>query len=187
MDLLLYEPTDWSIVTSGGVEVDVGLSRFVFLGAAGGAFYVRQGGGAVQRLPFIAGVGGVGLSVSAGGIITVSLSLPCQPGGGWTIYRNRLRRGSLTLSDFTGGCHCVSHVLAVGFSGSLTLAFFGIPYWARVLAGPLSATLPAAALSANAAGILWGTAETSSAGYSASLLSGIVAFTSAAAPGETGS
>lgn len=35
------------------------------MGRAGGSFHVRQGRGAVQRLPFIAGVGGIGLSGAA--------------------------------------------------------------------------------------------------------------------------
>lgn len=186
MNLGLYEPSDWSIVTSGGGEIDVGLARIFFIGLASGAFYVRQGGDAVQRLPFIAGVGGAGLSASAGGVITVSGSLPFQPGGGWRVYRNVLRRDSLTLRDFTGGCHCVSRVLAAGISGSITLAFFGIPMFARFLEGPVAVALPIVALNANAAGILWGTGETSSAGYSGSVISGIVQFPSAAAEGETG-
>ena len=107
MNLGLYLPTDWSIVTSGGAEIDFGLARVFFLALEGGAFYVRQGGGPIQRLPFIAAGGGVGLSLSAGGVITLSGSLPFQPGGGWTIYRNRIRCDSLTLRDLTGGCFCV--------------------------------------------------------------------------------
>jgi len=174
MNLGLYEPSDWSIVTSGGGEIDVGLARIFFIGLASGAFYVRQGGGAVQRLPYIAGVGGAGLSVSTGGVITLSGSLPVQPGGGWRVYRNVLRRDSLTLSDFTGTCHCVNRVLAAGFSGSITLAFFGLPTF-------VTFALPAVALSANAAGILWGTGETSSAGYSGSVISGRVLSPSVAA------
>jgi hypothetical protein len=187
MNLGLYLPTDWRIVTSGGAEVDFGLSRVFFIGLAGGAFYVRQGRGAIQRLPFFSLVGGVGLTASAGVLVTVSGSFPFQPGGGWRIYRNRIRRDSLTLRDLTGGCFCVSRVLALGVSGSLTLAFFGIPWIARHLEGPLSVTLPWAALSANAAGILWGTGETISAGYSGSTAIGIAHFPSPAADGETGS
>jgi hypothetical protein len=89
MDLGLYLPTDWRIVTSGGGEIDIGASRFFFAGLAAGAFYVQQGSGAVQRLPFTQLVGDVGVSASAGGALTLSVSLPCQPGGGWRIYRTR--------------------------------------------------------------------------------------------------
>ena len=162
------------------------VSRVIFLGLAAGAFYVRQGGGPIQRLPFGGGVVGGGLALSALGPVTVSASFPFQPGGGWRIYRNRIRRDSLTLSDFTGGCYCVSGVLAATIGGSLTLAFFGIPIYARVLEGPLAAALPAAALTATAAAILWGSEETTSAGLSGSITGGIIEFPSRAAEGETG-
>jgi hypothetical protein len=185
MNIGLYRPTDWSIVTSAGGEIDVGLSRVFFAGLTAGAFYVRQGGGAIQRLPFVAIGGGFGLAASALGVITLTGSLPSQPGGGWRIYRNRIRRGSLTLSDLEGGCFCMERVLAAGVSGGLTLAFFGRPIVARLLEGSLSDTLAAAALDANAAGILWGTGYTPSAGGSGSVMAGQVRFASPAAEGET--
>jgi hypothetical protein len=188
MSFAFYTPTDWNIVTSGGAEIDVGLSRFVFVGLEGGGFYVRRGEGGILRLPFIGGVGGGGLSASAGGVITISVSLPMQPGGGWRIYRNRIRRDSLNQEDFVGGCFAISGVGAVGFSGSLSLAFFGIPFLVRVVEGAagLVGLIAGSVLGANAAGILYSTAETSSAGVSASIVSGHTFAGSPAAPGETG-
>ena len=188
MSLAFYTPTDWNVVTSGGAELDVGISRIVFVGGELGAFYVRRGEGSVHRIPFLGGVGGGGLSVSAGGPITLSVSLPMQPGGGWRIYRNRIRCDLLTLEHFVGGCFGVSGVGAVGFSGSLSLIFFGIPFLVRLVEGAsgLVGLILGASLGANAAAMFYGTAETSSAGVSASILSGQVLAASDAFPGETG-
>jgi hypothetical protein len=188
MSLAFYTPTDWNFVTSGGGELDVGVSRILFVGGELGAFYVRRGEGTVYRIPFLAGVGGGGLAASAGGPITLSLSLPMQPGGGWRIYRNRIRRDSLNLEHLSGGCFGVSGVGAVGFSGSLSIVFLGIPILVRVAEGGagLVGAILGSALGANAAAIYYGTAETSSAGVSASIFTGHAMAASPAFQGETG-
>ncbi len=191
MSLVRY--SGWDFVTSGGGELTFGLSRFLFAGGHGGALYVRQSGQqTIHRLPYVGFGGGVGVGVSAGGPVSVSVSLPFQPGGGFRIYRHPLRGGSLALDDFVG------NYVAYSGSGSLlgavsgTLIFIGAPAWLVALANNpalpgVQALSPLTAIAAcQGVGVLWGTAETSGAGVGLTVYHGQVIGHSIAAPGETG-
>lgn len=173
MDLAFYTPTDWNVVTSAGAEVDVGLSRFVFAGAEGAAFYLRQGtAGTVYRIPFFGRVVGGGLAASAGGVVTVSVSMPNQPSGGWRVYRNRIMCSSLRLNDFIGACAGIAPVGAAAVSGGASLVFFGSPLLGIAGIGGPIASLAAAAPLAYAAAVFWSTGQTCSAGISGSIFDG---------------
>jgi hypothetical protein len=73
-----FRDSGWSFVTSGGAEIDVGISKFMYMAGEAGAFYAKNNfESQIWRLPFVAVGGGLGLGVSAGGPITVQASLPC--------------------------------------------------------------------------------------------------------------
>jgi hypothetical protein len=193
----LFKQTGWRFVTSGGGEIDVGFSKFLYVAAEAGAFYAQKNGEkAIWRLPFMAAGAGAGLGVSAGGPITVSVSLPCQWGGGFTIYRNPLRRSALGLDSFTGGFVAISGGIMAGFAGSGSFLFFGasegllakVTALASVIAGPaaLAARIDTTVLACEGAGALWGTGETSAAGISGTIFTGHIFNPQPAIPHETG-
>jgi hypothetical protein len=186
----LFTPTDWSFVTSGGAEMTFGLSKLLYAGGSGGAFYVRQGAsGAIQRLPMLAAVIGGGLGISAGGPVTVSVSMPFAPGGGFRIYRNPLRSATLTLNDFPGAFLQLSGGGGTFiFNRNVSLLIFGSPNWlVSVLSiGNPAARLPALVASCEGVGALWGSAVSSAASVGIEVYSGEILTSMAADPGETG-
>lgn len=185
-----FENSGWRFVTSGGTEMTFGLSKMLFAGGAAGAFYVREGtGGPIQRLPMVAAVGGAGLGFSAGGPVTVSVSLPFAPGGGYQIYRNPFRSSPLAIEDFMGSFVQVS-AGAGAFVANRNISFmiFGAPTW---LVNGLSLGNPGARLSLIAAacqgiGVLWGSAVSSAASVGIEVYTGEILGHSAADAGETG-
>jgi hypothetical protein len=189
----IFRPTVWKFVTSGGAEVDIGVSKFLFAAFEGGAFYAQQDGDStIYRLPFVGAGGGAGVGVSAGGVVSLSVSMPFQPGGGFRIYSNPLRfSGTVGLQDFAGPFVAITGAGAVGFSGSISAIAFGAPSilvnlisMAPLfgLAGRIDATILACA----GFGAIWGSAETSAAGVSATVYTGQIFAPTQAAPGETG-
>src|SRR5438876_4237039 len=99
----IFHETGWSFVTSGGAEVDIGISKFLFAAGEAGAFYAKQDHSSqIWRLPFVSAGAGLGIGVSAGGALTLQASMPCQPGGGFEIYSNPLRRGAFGVDTFVG-------------------------------------------------------------------------------------
>ena len=186
----IFEPTNWSFVTSGGAEITFGLSEFLFAGGSGGAFYVRQGAaGSIQRLPFTAVVGGVGVGISVAGPVTTSVSLPVAPGGGYRIYRNPLRSSALELEDFKG-----SFIQVTGGAGgfiynrNISLMVFGAPTWlVRTFSiGNPGAQLPLLAASCEGVGVLWGSAVSAAASAGVEVYTGEIVSSMPAAAGETG-
>jgi hypothetical protein len=188
----IFHQTGWSFVTAGGVEVDVGISKFLFLAGEAGAFYAKKdSGGPIWRLPYTAAGAGLGPSVSAGGALTLQVSLPFQPGGGFEIYRNPLRSSAFGAGSFVGSFVMISGAAAVGFSSSVSYLIFGAP--SRLvntvrMMGPLglAAGINATVLACQGAGALWGTAETSAAGAGVTVYTGEILSMKPAAPGETG-
>jgi hypothetical protein len=192
-DVKVFQESGWSFVTSGGAEIDVGISKFLYVAGEAGAFYAKKDfESQIWRLPFVAVGGGLGLGVSAGGPITVQASLPCQPGGGFEIYRNPLRRSSsFGVGSFLGSFILVTGGGAVGFGGSISYLIFGAPSSVvNVLRtmGPigLSASIDATILASQGGGALWGTAETSAASIGATAYVGEIITAVPAGPGETG-
>ncbi len=188
----IFRDTDWSFVTSGGAEVDIGISKFLFAAGEAGAFYVRKDSDSqIWRLPFISLGAGVGIGVSVGGPVTVQVSLPCQPGGGFRIYRSPLRRSGFGLESFRGSFVMVAGAAAAAYGGSVSFLFFGAPSSVvNVLRamGPLgpAAGIDAAILACQGGGGLWGTAEVSGASIGATVYTGEILTVQPAAPHETG-
>ena len=187
----LLQPTGWTFVTSGGGEIDVGLSKFLFVAGEAGAFYVRKDGDTtIWRLPFAGLGGGAGVGVSAGGPVTVSISLPCQPGGGFRIYRNPINFGGpFDSSAFEGAFLALSGAASVLFSGSGSVLIFGAREWIVNLASVMTAgvgRVDAVLLDCQGAGILWGTAETSAAAVGVTMVTGHIFAAQRAEAHETG-
>jgi len=179
-------------VTSGGAEVDIGISKFLFAAGEAGAFYAKQDHSSqIWRLPFVSAGAGLGIGVSAGGALTLQASLPFQPGGGFEIYRNPLRRSAFGVGAFIGSFVMISGAGAVGFGGSVSYVIFGAPSRlvnALRMAGPLgmSAGINATILACQGGGALWGTSETSAASVGLTAYFGEILLAQPAAPGETG-
>jgi hypothetical protein len=187
----LFQYTGWGFVTSGGGEIDIGLSKFLFVAGEGGAFYVRKDGDpTIWRLPFAGIGGGAGVGISAGGPVTVSVSMPFQPGGGFRIYRNPIKVfGSFDLSCFEGAFVAITGAAAVLASGSGSLLIFGAREWIVNLATVITAgvaRVDAVLLDSQGAGVLWGTAETSAASIGVTVVTGHIFAAQRAAAHETG-
>jgi hypothetical protein len=187
----LFQYTGWKFVTSGGGEIDIGLSKFLFVAGSAGAFYVQKDGDpTIWRLPFAGIGGGAGVGVSAGGPVTISVSMPFQPGGGFRIYRNPIHVfGSFDLSCFEGAFLAISGAAAVGFSGSGSVLIFGAREWIVNLATAMTAGMArvdAVILDSQGAGILWGTAETSAASVGVTMITGHIFAAQRAEAHETG-
>ena len=186
----IFTPTDWSFVTSGGAEITYGFAKFLYAGAAGGAFYARRGvTGPIQRLPYRAIAGGVGAGVSVAGPVTTSISLPFAPGGGFRIYRNPLRTSALVLEDFKGSFIQISGGLgAFVYNRNVSLLVFGAPPWViRTFSiGNPGVQLPLLMATCEGVGALWGSAVTSAASVGVEVYSGEILTTMLAAAGETG-
>jgi hypothetical protein len=185
----VFKPTGWRFVTSGGGEILFGLSKLVFAGGAGGAFYARPGPGPIYRLPYVAAAAGAGVGLSAGGLVTTSLSLPFAPGGGFQIYRNPARSGPLRLDDFLGSFIQISVTTgAFAFNRSVSLLIFGAAPWlvSALSLGNIIARLPMVLLACQGFGVLWGSAITSAVGAGIEGYTGQIVGHETAAPGETG-
>ena len=110
--MTIFHDTGWSFVTSGGLEIDFGVSKLIWAAGEAGAFYAKNDSDSViWRLPFVSLGAGIGLGVSLCGPVTVSASMPCQAGGGFRIYRNPLRRSDFGISSFRGSFVMVTGVL----------------------------------------------------------------------------
>ena len=188
----IFRATGWSFVTSGGAEIDIGISKFLFAAGEAGAFYVKKDfGSQIWRLPFVSVGGGIGVGISTGGPLTIQVSLPFQPGGGFEVYRNPLRHSSFGVSSFLGSFVLVSGAAAVGLGGSVSYLIFGAPTRivnALRMMGPfgLAASVDASILACQGGGALWGTAETSAASVGVTVYAGEIVTAHPAAPGETG-
>ena len=185
-----FQPTDWSFVTSGGAELTVGISKLAFVGGNVGAFYVKKERSPIYRLPYAGVVAGAGLAVSVAGPVSVSVSLPWAPGGGFRIYRNPLRQDKLELDDFSGSFMAISGTGGAWLAnGSGTVLIFGAPTWlvTAVAVTATAAQFGALAAACEGVGVLWGTAVSSAAGVSAEGMRGEILTETLAEPGETGS
>lgn len=186
MSLSLLKPTEWEFVTAGGAEFTIGAGKFLFGGAQAGAFYVRNStGGPIYRLPYAGAVGGAGIGLSVAGPVSVSASLPFAPGGGWTIYRNPVRRDPLKIQDFAGAFVAWSGSVSGGIaSRSLTLVVFGAPL--AMASSLVTMQFPVLVATCEGAGLLWGSSVQSSGGGSAEVITGLILPESLAGLAETG-
>ena len=185
-----FQPTDWSFVTSGGGEITFGISKLAFVGGNAGAFYVKKDKSPIYRLPYASVVVGAGLAVSVAGPVSVSVSLPWAPGGGFRIYRNPLRQERLTLDDFSGSFMAISGTGGGWLlNGSGTVLIFGAPTWlvTAVAVAATAAQFGALAAACEGIGVLWGTSVSSAGGVSVEGMRGEILTEQLAAPGETGS
>jgi hypothetical protein len=187
----MFQQTGWRFVTSGGAEIDFGLGKVLFAAAQGGAFYAKRNDEpTIWRLPLGAIGGGAGFGISAGGPVTVSLSMPFQPGGGFSIYRNPLRRSSaFGLEGFKGAFVALSGAVSVLGGVSASVVLFGASETmvnvATFVAG-LGGRVDATVVACQGAGVVWGSQETSGASASATVFCGHIFNPSPIAPGETG-
>ena len=188
-----FRTSNWRLVSAAGAEVDVGFEKFLFAGVEGGAFYVEQRvDPTAYRLPIVAGAFGGGYAVSVGGVVSLSVSLPCMPSTDFSIFENTQRFNSAVgLQSFTGPFAAVQAAACIGISGTATLVAFGVPFWAMA-AGALSGGNPVVGLAAifsqcSALGyILSGMGDTTSAGGTLTMYMGEVFAAKAVDPYELG-
>jgi hypothetical protein len=162
--------------------------KVLFGGVTGGVFYAQKDGDdTLWRMPFAAGAFGAGLGASLSGPVTVSVSIPTLPSGGFHIYRNPLRMSAFDLSCFPGAYVALSGAVSGLASANVTLIIFGASEWIVNLAAAitLSARIEASLLDCQGAGIMWGTALSDGAGIGATAYAGHIFAATAAAKGET--
>lgn len=182
-------PSGLKFVTAGGLELTGGLSKWAFVGGTVGVFYVQgAAGGPVSRLPYVAASGGLGAGFSTAGAISLSVSLPWQPGSGvGVIYRNTLRRSTMTAKDLIGSYVGLTFAAGVLGQAGVSLVFLGAPRPVvaafTALAALVPCTPPGSAVAAfitssiamcEGFGVLWGTAESNAVGVSVTGYMGMV-------------
>ncbi len=177
----VFKPTTWRLTDSGGGELTVGLSKLLFAGGTGGAFFVQEDSAAGPvTLPFAAAEFGGGLAVSAGGPVAVALTVPGMPSvGSGRVFFNPLRSfGSFGLNDIKGMYVALTLTGGVGFAGNGAIVFLNTSSTvASLLVASglgISAALPACLLLSKGVAKVAGTSATSSAGASLTLATGAI-------------
>ena len=135
---LVPQPSDWSFVTSGGLDVQLETPVInVGVGASGGLIDVQKQGESSPRRLYYGGIGGgIGLGLIPSPI-DIGFSLTAFPSYG-VVYKMPAAGGTLSFSEFKGACLFYQGGAQFGPGGGGVIMFTGAnPFIIGLLPPPI--------------------------------------------------